>query len=239
MDRKEQYKHCSTGNEVKRNRRREKEAEIRKEKREKLLSSKRIRFSELDPSVDEEFTAIQVQELAIALRKSDPTTLNTLRSLRRAFAQGSEFISVFLGVEQSLRSLVGHLTGNNPDLQLEAAWCVTNLASGTHEDTLKVLKASAPYLITYLSGHNIELQDQCAWALGNMSGDSCQCREILQVQGIVLPMAKLLKVFETKLLYQQYNVAWNAISPGTGGKWVGSHWLWFSVPLSCIAQCSK
>lgn len=194
MDRKEQYKHTSASMEAQRSRRRGQEAELRKNKRDKILSSKRVRFSEAG-ELDEDFTTDQVRELAMAIRKSDSSILNSLRNLRKAFAQGSELISAFLGVEGSLRAMIGHLTGKNAQIQLEASWCITNLSAGTHEDTLKVLKASAPYLITYLSGQNIALQDQCAWALGNMSGDSQECREILQAQGIVVPMVNLLKVY--------------------------------------------
>lgn len=198
MDRKDQYKTSGLNVASQRSKRRDQEAEIRKEKREKLLSSKRIRFSEVESDGEvEDYTVDQVQELAKAIQKSDKNNLNNLKSLRKAFAQGSELISVFLGVENSLRALVGHLTGKNSEFQLEAAWCITNLATGVHEDTMKVLKASAVYLITYLSGQNVQLQDQCAWALGNFSGDSQECREILRAQGIIVPMVNLLKVFVT------------------------------------------
>lgn len=196
MDRRDQYK--TTGSDIasQRSKRRDQESEIRKQKREKLLSSKRIRFSEVEGNCNvEEFTIEQVQQLARAIQKSDKNILNNLKNLRKAFAQGSELISAFLGVENSLRSMVGHLTGNNAQFQFEAAWCITNLATGDHEDTMKVLKASAAYLITYLSGQNVQLQDQCAWALGNFSGDSQECRDILRAQGIIAPMVNLLKVF--------------------------------------------
>ena len=196
MDRRDQYK--TTGSDIasQRSKRRDQESEIRKQKREKLLSSKRIRFSEVEGNCNvEEFTIEQVQQLARAIQKSDKNNLNNLKNLRKAFAQGSELISAFLGVENSLQSMVGHLTGNNAQFQFEAAWCITNLATGDHEDTMKVLKASAVYLITYLSGQNVQLQDQCAWALGNFSGDSQECRDILRAQGIITPMVNLLKVF--------------------------------------------
>lgn len=194
MDRRDQYK--TTGSDIasQRSKRRDQESEIRKQKREKLLSSKRIRFSEVEGNGNvEEFTIEQVQQLARAIQKSDKNNLNNLKNLRKAFAQGSELISAFLGVQNSLRSMVGHLTGNNAQFQFEAAWCITNLATGDHEDTMKVLKASAVYLITYLSGQNVQLQDQCAWALGNFSGDSQECRDILRAQGIIAPMVNLLK----------------------------------------------
>ena len=195
MDRKDQYK--TTGQNVasQRSKRRDQETEIRKEKREKLLSSKRIRFSEVESDYEvEDYTADQVQELARAIQKSDKNNLTNLKNLQKAFSQGSELISAFLRVDNSLRAMVGHLTCNSAQFQLEAAWCITNLATGVHEDTMKVLKASAAYLITYLSGQNVQLQDQCAWALGNFSGDSQECRDILRAQGIVAPMVNLLKV---------------------------------------------
>lgn len=196
MDRKDQYKTSGHNVTAQRSKRRDQEAVIRKEKRDKLLSSKRIRFSEIENDCEiEDYTVEQVQELARTIQKSDKNILNSLKSLRKAFTQGSELISAFLAVDNSMRALVGHLTGNNAQLQLEAAWCITNLATGVHDDTMKVLKASAAYLITYLSGQNVQLQDQCAWALGNFSGDSQECREILRAQGIIVPMVNLLKVF--------------------------------------------
>ena len=200
MDRRDQYKTSGLNVESQRSKRRDQETGIRKEKREKLLSSKRVRFSEVESDCEVDYTGDQVQELARAIQKSDKNNLNNLKSLRKAFAQGSELISVFLGVENSLRALVGHLTGNNSQFQLEAAWGITNLATGAHEDTMKVLKASAAYLITYLSGQNVQLQDQCAWALGNFSGDSQECRDILRAQGIVVPMVNLLKVLNSHFI---------------------------------------
>ena len=201
MDRRDQYKTSGLNLESQKNKRRGQEVEIRKQKREKLLSSKRIRFSEVESDAEvEDHTVDQVQELARAIQKSDKNNLNNLKSLRKAFTQGSELISAFLGVDNSLRAMVGHLTCNNAQFQSEAAWCITNLATGVHEDTMKVLKASAAYLITYLSGQNVQLQDQCAWALGNFSGDSQECRDILRAQGIVVPMVNLLKVLTLQVL---------------------------------------
>lgn len=154
MNRKELYKQGVHSANEQRNRRRGVEADLRRERRERLLTSKRIRFAEEAEAVDEndEFTVEQVCEFARVIQRTDNNTLHCLRSLRKAFAQGSELIHVFLRVDNGLRSIVKHLTGNNIENQLEAAWCVTNLSAGTHEDTIIVLKATAPYLITFLSG---------------------------------------------------------------------------------------
>ena len=195
MNRKDLYKNSASKPEDQRDKRRQEGALIRKEKREKVLSSKRVRLSDGDEYGEPaDFSVEQVREFARFIQKSDEKTVEHLKNLRKSFAQGSLLISAFLGVEQSLRAMIGHLTGRHSQLQLEAAWCITNMAAGSHEDTMVVTKAAAPYLITFLSGSNVLLQDQCAWALGNMSGDSLECREILIAQGIIPPLINLLKV---------------------------------------------
>jgi len=54
--------------------------------------------------------------------------------------------------------LVGLLTGLDPELQLESAWCFTNMAAGTDEHAAAVLKYAGAYLVTYLSSGNMPLQ---------------------------------------------------------------------------------
>ena len=61
-------------------------------------------------------------------------------------------------VGNTMATMVGLLTGADPDLQLDAAWCLTNMAAGTHDHALAVLKAAGPYLVTYLSSGNTPLQ---------------------------------------------------------------------------------
>ena len=158
MSRKELYKHQGTNVKELRSKRREEETEYRKKRRENILNSKRVRF---DEDSEDELSLDDVEKLAKCIQKSDPDILKHLRNLRKAFAQGSALVETFLKVDDGggLRSLVGCLTGSNTEQQHEAAWCVTNMAAGTHEHTMIVLKASAPYLISFLSGQNVQLQD--------------------------------------------------------------------------------
>ncbi|EAL67908.1 hypothetical protein DDB_G0278973 [Dictyostelium discoideum AX4] len=73
--------------------------------------------------------------------------------------------------------------------QLEAAWCITNIAGSEYT---KSIINSTPFLINHLSSNNSTLQDQCAWALGNISLDSKEYRDLLIHQGILPPLVTLL-----------------------------------------------
>ena len=117
-----------------------------------------------------------------------------LQKLRKSVTQHTMCVEAFIDVPNALWTLVGYLTGTDSQLQLEAAWCITNMCASNHKHTKTIIRAAAPYLITYLSSDNEMLQDHCAWALGNMAGDSKECRDLLKVQGIVHPLVKLLTV---------------------------------------------
>ncbi|XP_077995455.1 uncharacterized protein LOC144448946 [Glandiceps talaboti] len=196
MDRKAKFKHGARGDASKlKGRRRVKQSEMRKQRREKVLAAKRMRYdSHVTEEQEDEFTEEQMVELAKEFQKSNPDRLEQLKKLRKMFAQNSALIDTFLGVENAMDRLVGILSGNDEDLQRQAAWCITNMAgSAEHEHTMKTLKMAAPYLITFLSGQNTKLQDQSAWALGNMAGDSDEARDTLMSQGILQPVVKLLQ----------------------------------------------
>ncbi|KAM9963190.1 hypothetical protein ACTFIW_006413 [Dictyostelium discoideum] len=91
-----------------------------------------------------------------------------------------------LFIEFLLKMLNDPLDDGN---QLEAAWCITNIAGS--EYTKSIINIT-PFLINHLSGNNSTLQDQCAWALGNISLDSKEYRDLLIHQGILPPLVTLL-----------------------------------------------
>jgi hypothetical protein len=76
--------------------------------------------------------------------------------------------------------------------RLEAVWCCTNLAAGSHEHTMAVLRSTSVALIALLMSPNALLADHAAWALGNCAGDGQEARDTLIAQGVAHPMVGLL-----------------------------------------------
>jgi len=90
--------------------------------------------------------------------------------------------------------LVDCLTKDDqPSLQFEAAWALTNIASGLSIQTQAVVHAGAvEHFLRLLRSPHQNVCEQAVWALGNIIGDGPHCRDLVIKLGVVEPLLQFI-----------------------------------------------
>ena len=181
---------------------------VRKDKREEALKKKRAPSTATKPAP----LGGAAEEAAAPLAGTSGSTAERLQHLpanvqslqsdnEAAVVQATTWFRKLLSIERSppideviatgvIPRLVQLLTcESNQQLQFEAAWALTNIASGTSEHTQIVIDNNAvPVFIQLLASPSEDVREQAVWALGNIAGDSPRCRDLVLNLGIVGPM---------------------------------------------------
>lgn len=178
--------------------------DIRKAKREEQIAKRRVAADgavardlpqenrQRDPVIDDKLQALP--QLVAAVHSNDP------KLVVEAVTHFRKLLSIERDppIQEVIDSgvvprLVEFLTvANNNTLQFEAAWALTNIASGTSRHTRVVIQHGAiPQFVNLLRSQHGDVREQAVWALGNIAGDSTECRDLVLRTGALPPLLAL------------------------------------------------
>jgi hypothetical protein len=81
-----------------------------------------------------------------------------------------------------------------PKFQFEAAWCLTNIASGSTDHVNNLIEKDVlKHFIQLLSSPHVEVIEQVIWGIGNIAGDSPMTRDSVLSSGALEKIAVVLE----------------------------------------------
>ncbi|KAM5217291.1 importin subunit alpha-8 isoform 3-T5 [Hipposideros larvatus] len=159
--------------------------QLRKAKKdEQALKRRNITSLSPDPASEQptKGVSLTLQEIINGVNASDPDLCFQATQATRKMLSRERNPPVNLIVKAGLiPRLVEFLKASlHPCLQCEAAWALTNIASGTSEQTRAVVEAGALQpLVELLSSAHMIVSEQAVWALGNIAGDGPEFRDLV------------------------------------------------------------
>jgi len=177
---------------------------IRKAKKDELMAKKRnipaLKETQIQETVGS--TPTEIQELFIQQVNANDTETQL---------EGTTAFRKILSIEKNppidqviasgvVPRFVHFLTNSNHGrLRFEAAWAITNIASGNATQTEYVLRLNVvPLFVHLLSSPDDNLREQSVWALGNIAGDSPQSRNYVIDENVLPPLLVILNHSQVK-----------------------------------------
>merc|ERR1719187_757010 len=139
---------------------------------------------------------LSIEEIQNGIQSSDPhKQLQATQSARKILSRERNppiDVMINLGILPRLVEFLAH--ADAPALQFEAAWALTNIASGNSDQTKAVVNSGAvPHFVKLLRSPDQNVCEQAVWALGNIAGDGTQLRDFVINNGVIAPLLGLIK----------------------------------------------
>jgi len=226
-----------------RRRREEQQVEIRKQKREENLAKRRNLNIESTSAADSDDEGANLES---QLNDELPSMISgvfsdSIDSQIQATTKFRKLLSkernppiekvIECGV---VARFVEFLRSPHTLVQFEAAWALTNIASGSAQQTQVVIEAGAvPIFVELLTSPEPDVREQAVWALGNIAGDSPQCRDFVLSCGALPPLLDLLG--DSRKLSMVRNATWT-LSNFCRGKTPQPDWQTILPALPVLAR---
>ncbi|KAH8865586.1 Importin subunit alpha-1 isoform 2 [Schistosoma japonicum] len=216
MERSRLYKNKDKDAEELRRRRTDQSIELRKAKKDEQLQKRRnILLTELDetsPLKENQNDApelVDYDAVILSMQSSDRITrFKAVQLCRKTLSRARNPPIDEFYKRGAVEILGSSLSSNHDDLVFEAAWALTNIASGDSSHTAAVVTSGiVPKLVRLLNHSAVNIAEQSVWALSNIAGDGSKFRDIVIESGVVEPVLRLLdRVWKQPAVVS--NVAW-------------------------------
>ena len=205
-----------------RRRRTETSISIRKSKKDEGMAKRRLALPLAMPAATDDNTTTNGGTSTNAMESKTVYTVSDIPSLKAKLSQPNIDDATLLDVIRGFRKILsvehnppvsevlasGVLPvfvemlqlNDKPQVQFEAAWALTNIAS-TDETKAIVDAGAVPHFAQLLSSPSAEVREQVAWCLGNIAGDSPALRDIVLSSGAMQPLLQNIVQPDNQSLY--------------------------------------
>lgn len=194
-DRQKLFKNKDKDTESLRQRRSEVSVVLRKAKRDEQLQKRRLLPNADEDEKDNKFQDASLHSIVENAANDDPTTqLAAVQAARKLLSRDRNPPIDDLIQSGILPILVSCLQNEDKaSLQFEAAWALTNIASGTSSQTQAVVQSGAvTHFMRLLESKHQNVCEQAVWALGNIIGDGPALRDYVIRHGVVKPLLNFI-----------------------------------------------